>query len=306
MRKKFFGVIFLIFTFLFINLSAQIEQQTKSSSNIEVETMKMETLPVVAKVGKRNITYQDLFNRLWKTNGTQVLNQMVYEILIEEEAKNLNIKVDQKEINERLEDFKKQFRDEQAYNLWLTQNVITEEDLKKQIEFQILQEKLVVKAKKISVLEKEIKDFFESNKEQLAVPEQVKCRHILVKTKEQADDILLSLRAGADFSIIAKAKSEDIATKEKGGDLGYITKGMLLPELEEVVFRLKVGEISEPIKTNLGYHIIKVEDKKGRIEAKFDKQTKERIYKFLLQQKISSQLPSYIEELKNKTEIIVY
>ncbi len=85
---------------------------------------------------------------------------------------------------------------------------------------------------------------------------EIKASHILVKTKEEAEEIIKELKGGGDFAKIAKEKSE-CPSKQNGGDLGYFGKGMMVPEFEKAAFALKVGEISKPVQTQFGWHVIK-------------------------------------------------
>lgn len=123
----------------------------------------------------------------------------------------------------------------------------------------------------ISVTEKEIQSFYEYNNEAYSQPRQVKARHILFKlgedalkeaedkVREVAKEVLAKARQGGDFANLAKEYSEG-PTKSKGGDLGYFKKGQMMPAFEEAAFKLKKGEISDLVRTQFGYHIIKVED----------------------------------------------
>jgi len=296
LKRKIF--LFLTLQFMFFYLNAQQKQ--------ELETIKAEVINIVARVNEHTITHNDLYQRLFRTNGQQVLNQMINEFLIEDEGKIQKISVSEKEITDKFNEIKNQFVDEQNFNRWLSSQRITPEELKSQIRLQLLQNKLVIKAKGIKITDKEIEDFFNQNRSHFDIPEQIRCRHILVKTKEQAEDLLIALKAGADFSIMAKAKSEDPATREKGGDIGFFTRGMLLPEFEEAAFKLKVGEISEPVQTKLGFHIIKLEEKKSARPAKLDKETKSKIENILVQNKISSAIPEYFDQLRQKSKIEIY
>jgi peptidyl-prolyl cis-trans isomerase C len=104
---------------------------------------------------------------------------------------------------------------------------------------------------------------------QMANEEEVHARHILVATEDEAKAIIVELKNGADFATLAKEKSKDPGAAE-GGDLGYFTKDQMVPEFAEVAFKLEKGQISDPVKTQFGWHIIKVEDKRIKPTPTFD------------------------------------
>ena len=113
---------------------------------------------------------------------------------------------------------------------------------------------------------KELKDYYNKNKESFKIPEQVKARHILLKTEKEAEKVLAQLKKGADFATLAKKYSIGPSGKN-GGDLGYFSRGQMVPAFEKAAFALKKGEISNIVKTQFGYHIIQVEDiKKGKVQ----------------------------------------
>ncbi len=99
--------------------------------------------------------------------------------------------------------------------------------------------------------------------------EEVHARHILVPTEDEAKEILAQLKGGADFATLAKEKSKDPGAAE-GGDLGYFTKDQMVPEFAAVAFKLDQGQLSDPVKTQYGWHIIKVEDKRTKPTPTFD------------------------------------
>jgi peptidyl-prolyl cis-trans isomerase C len=115
---------------------------------------------------------------------------------------------------------------------------------------------------KVVVTDKEAKAYYDEHEDEFKENEQIRIRHILVKTEEEARQIRQELEAGVDFARLAKDKSIDQKTAKLEGDLGYFERGRLLPEFEKSCFGLKVGEVSEVVKTKFGYHIIKLEDEK--------------------------------------------
>jgi peptidyl-prolyl cis-trans isomerase C len=101
--------------------------------------------------------------------------------------------------------------------------------------------------------------------------EEVRARHILVEKEDEAKAILADLKKGGDFESIAKSKSKDPGAAAQGGDLGYFAKEQMVPEFAEVAFKLPKGQLSDPVKSQFGWHIIKVEDKRKKPAPEFDK-----------------------------------
>ena len=110
------------------------------------------------------------------------------------------------------------------------------------------------------VSEEELRALYEKELKDFRREEEIRARHILLKTEKEAQDVLVQLRAGANFAELADKKSLDENTE--GGDLGYFTKGMMIPEFGDVVFDMKKGQLSDPIKTPFGWHVVYVEDKR--------------------------------------------
>jgi peptidyl-prolyl cis-trans isomerase C len=98
----------------------------------------------------------------------------------------------------------------------------------------------------------------------MSTDQEVRARHILVPTEKEAQAILDELKRGTDFAELARQKSKDPGAAAEGGDLGYFTKDQMVPEFSEVAFKLNKGELSDPIKTQFGWHIIRVEDKRSK------------------------------------------
>ena len=113
-----------------------------------------------------------------------------------------------------------------------------------------------------TISEADARKIYEKQIKLIPPKEEVSARHILVKTKADALDIIEKLNRGEDFAALAKAHSNDPGSKDRGGSLGYFSKGQMVPAFEKAAFALKKGEISEPVKSRFGYHIIKLDDRR--------------------------------------------
>jgi len=145
-------------------------------------------------------------------------------------------------------------------------------DVKHRLAFdhnRLLMESLLQDAGKASLSDAAEHKVYDEAIKQVKNEEEVRARHILVSTEDEAKAILAQLKGGADFATLAKEKSKDPGAAE-GGDLGYFTKEQMVPEFAEVAFKLNKGELSDPVKTQFGWHIIQVEDKRIKPTPTFD------------------------------------
>lgn len=211
-----------------------------------------------------------------------LLDQMINDrLLLIQAQKDTLLKVSDKEIDQTLESqlskIKSQFPNEEAFQRELKAEGLTEAELRRtyrgQIQEQLLRDKLISsRLSKVNISSREVKEFYQNYKDSL--PEQsesAKLSQIFFKIEpsQRTIDSLKSLsrmilekaKAGEDFSELAKKYSEDPSAKE-GGDLGFLKKGEILPEFEEKAFSLNPGEISDVVQTPLGFHIIKLDEKK--------------------------------------------
>lgn len=241
--------------------------------------------------------------RVWKGYSDAVINEMVEEILVRQEAEALKVQPDAKEVNTRFKRIQDQFKDEATFKEKLAASGTSVTELRGRIEHQVLREALLIKAKDLKVSDEEVKDFFEANKERLGAPDSVRLRHLLVASEKEASDFLVALRAGADFGKLATEVSLDAASKAKGGDLGFISKGMLQPDLEKIVFGLKPGEVSAALNSREGFHIFKVEEIKAAKPAVFS-EIKDDLKLALLADKVTKSWPGYSQELRGKAKIV--
>lgn len=134
----------------------------------------------------------------------------------------------------------------------------------------LLREQYFEKQLKGAISEADAKKIYDQRVSQLKSENEVAARHILVDTEEKAKEILAKIKAGGDFAALAKENSTDTGTKANGGFLGYFGRGQMVPEVETAAFKMIKGQVSEPVKTNYGWHIIKLEDRRRKPPPSFD------------------------------------
>ena len=135
-----------------------------------------------------------------------------------------------------------------------------------------------------SVSEADAKKFYDQQVGSAKAQEEVRARHILVESEDLAKQLHARITKGEDFVALAKEHSKDPGSKDEGGDLGYFGKGQMVPVFEETAFALKAGGVSEPVKSQFGWHIVKVEDRRARGAPPFDT-IKERIVASMIHRK---------------------
>jgi len=256
---------------------------------------------VVAKVGDRKITKDELYDRLVEYYGKSVLDSMIAEKIVEMELEKANITVSEEEIQEQLNEFIESYGGEEYVSLMLSMQGLTMDDLKEDMLSYLKTLKLL--EPRLVATEEEITEYFEENKEYFAQKEEVEASHILVDDEETAKEIKKKLAEGADFAELAAEYSKDTSNAQNGGQLGYFGRGKMVEEFEKAAFSMEVGEISDPVKTKYGYHIIKVTGKKEAKEATLEEARSE-IEEIIKNQKLSSEYASWIEE--KKAEYNVY
>lgn len=258
-----------------------------------------------AIVNGQRISRSEFYRATLDRAGAQVLDELITNRLIDQEAVKNHVKIDPAAIDQRLQEYKNSAAggDESTWQAILAQYDLTEQSLRDSIRRDLIAEQII--GKDITLSDDDINAYYEQNKSQYAEAEQVRASHILVNTKEEADAILAQLKAGGDFAAIAKEKSLDTQTKDKGGDLGYFGRGEMDPEFEKVAFSLPVGQLSDLVKTSYGYHIIKVIDHKQARQYTLD-EVKDRVRQDLLNSRISERYPDWVAGLKAKAKIVQY
>lgn len=275
---------FLLLVFLIFNPSSILADEGTSTTETNPEDVETILPPetILATFSGQTITLEE-FNQLWEEvpedyklqlDKSMVLDQMISEKLLIQEAKNMGLEED----NDVLEQIKK-----------ITEQILVQGLIEREI------------LDKINVNDVEVLVYYEQNKDSFTEKEQFHLYNILLETEEEAQDVLEQLKAGKDFSEIAIEKSTGPSAAQ-GGDLGYLSRGSIIPEIEDVVFALELGKLSEIIKTDFGFHILKITEKKPET-VKALEEVKEDIIQTLLPDKQKDAFENLLEELKDKAEI---
>lgn len=255
---------------------------------------------VVANVNGESITKDELYDALVKQGGQQALDVLIMKKIVEMETKKQDIQVTAEEVDGEIEQMAEQYGGLEAFEQIIGMYGHSIEGMKEDIGMN-LSIKALLKPR-ISVTAEEMKEYFEQNKESFVVKEQIKASHILTETKEAAVEVKEKLSAGEDFAELAREYSTDESNKDSGGDLGIVKRGEMVEEFEETAFALEAGSISEPVKTNFGYHIIKVDEKKEAQEANYEK-SKEEIEEILFDGKVQTEFNTWYKEKLDEYEI---
>ncbi len=195
-----------------------------------------------------------------------ILENLIFEKIIYQEALKNNLTVNDTELDELMVEYKTFFADDQAYTDFLTSNNMNEEFLKNSLRTdEVIQRYVDFYMENLEISDEDLLKYYEDNVDQFV---SVKARHILVNSMEEAEDIMRQINEGADFSDLAMAFSTDTTSAVNGGDLGYFYKGQMVPTFEEAAFSLEIGEVSGIVPSDFGFHIIKLDDRSEGFEDK--------------------------------------
>jgi peptidyl-prolyl cis-trans isomerase C len=247
-----------------------------------------------------------------------IVRRLVDAELIRQQAEKLGVTITPEERASQWEEHKKRYGTEEAFNQFLSRAGTTADDVKEQFEQNLLREKVFAKISEgVSVPAAEVKEFFDKNQPRYEEPEQVQASHILIRTSQNASDaekaekkkkaegVLKKAKAKpAMFAELAKEFGED-PTKDRGGELGYFTKGRMVKPFEDAVWTMKVGQVSSIVETQFGYHIIKKTDYKAARKKPF-KEVEDQIRKSLEAKKKNDAIRDALTKWKNEAKIEIF
>ena len=227
-----------------------------------------------------------------------VLDQMIMDELVIQQAVKKNVEITEEEVENSYKTFLSMLGEDEDFLQVLQENGLDEDFIKNVI----IRKSLITEFYaneyfySIEVSEEDAREHYESNIE-LYKNEQVRARHILISDEELAKELLERLKNGEDFAALAKQYGED-GTKEVGGDLDYFSRGRMVPEFEEPVFKLEVGQLSDIIQSRFGYHLVLLED---RIvdEIPFEEEKQ-----YIMDELRSIAFEKHLQELQENSKII--
>ncbi len=249
----------------------------------------------------------------------QIINDFIIRTLLTNEVNRLKISAAESEVTEAIERLKKNLPQGMTIEDIMKKNKISKEKMKEDIRFGIKVNKLVMSQPSATEkpTEKEIADFYESNKDKFKMPESVRVRHILLAKapgdddkgkagkKAKAEDLRKQIIAGADFAEVAK-KNSDCPSKENGGDLGVFSRGEMVKPFEDAAFSQDLNAVGPVIETEFGFHIIQVLEKNAPKVIGLDERMKTNISTLLQQQKQQQAFETILKKLRAKSNIVVY
>jgi peptidyl-prolyl cis-trans isomerase SurA len=264
---------------------------------------------------------RDLSRRATKRNEVlhQVLDLMIGEKLMDAAAKELNVDVSDQDVDTAIEEVKKTHNlDQQKLEEAVRGEGMTMPKYREVVRAQVLRLKLIQQKvrSRVKVTEQDLKSEYEKYVRLLQDDPEIHARHIAVQvpagatpqqveqSRQKAVAIAEEARQpGVDFAALAKRKSEGSSAPE-GGDLGHFKRGVMLPEFERVAFRLKEGEISDPVRTQFGWHVIKVDEIRAAVVKKYE-EVKETLREQLSRNQLDKATQSYVQELRQAAVVDV-
>lgn len=235
----------------------------------------------------------------------QLSRQLETQLLLDHHVKQANISISDEDVQQKIDEIKKE---QPQLEQMLKQQGKSLDSLKERIREQLkLQEFVNQKVGDIEVSDKEARDYYKQNKDQFSKKERVNASHILISDtsqdgKAKAQSLKDEIDQGAEFAKVAREESDGPSAK-RGGNLDYITRDEMVKPFTDAAFGLEAGEVSGPVKTRYGWHLIKVDDRKEASESSFE-DVSDTIVERVKQQKKKQKFQQILQQLKQETEIV--
>jgi peptidyl-prolyl cis-trans isomerase C len=264
-------------------------------------------------LGSGGITQPAVYRQITQ----EVADQLIVQELLWQEAQRRDFIADDELVDARLQEMKNSFDTERAFLFKIKAGGFTEETYSEEIRQQESVRRMITEgiSPRISVSDEDVEYFYNNNIEQMRKPVEVRARHILIKpastamedheaARQEAESILAEIRDGADFVELAKTRSQG-PSAPRGGDLGYFGPGQMAAPFERAAFALQPGEISEVAQTQFGYHIIRLEDRRGGETAAME-EVADQIRSYLGQQALQNAVEVLVTTLRDEGDVQIF
>jgi len=259
--------------------------------------------PAVATVNGEKITKGELYVAMYTRVGEEALDNLITRLLIVQEGRKLGLSVAEAEIDDEIQQIiQESFAGmEDQFQQALDQYGVSMETVRSDIRANLTARKIA--EQQINISDQQLEEYFNANQSEFNISDEAEARHILVDSLEEANEIIGLLDLGSDFAELAKERSKDPGSKDQGGNLGFFKPGAMVPEFDEAVFSMEIGQISEPVETMHGFHIIELLDKKSGRVVTFA-EVKETVRETMTEQQVQGLTQELFTRLREEAEII--
>lgn len=306
-----FLLIFLIFiSGIIVHAEKQIPDNVLVSVNGEIITIDFYQEYLTREIARLEQAYKTKFSDTENSDQLNLIKKQIIEQILKNEilrqtALEFGLEVSTVEIEKELNSIMANYTDKETFNMILEKAKYSLDALKYDIMLKLSFNKIAdYFGKDVEIADEELEEYYQTNIDQFSEEEKIRPSHILVDSLEEAQAVLEKLDNGVEFGELAKNYST-CPSSEHGGDLGYVTSTSVVPKFYEAAKLLKIGQISEPIETQFGWHIIKVVEKKEAVVHKFT-DIKENLSQLLLVKKKSNKALEYLTTNYDNAEIQFY
>jgi len=259
--------------------------------------------------------HRNLSDEKLKSLRETALNTLIERELLYYEARKKGIKVSEEKIDEIMNQMVKRYRSKENLKKLVAQTGLTLTQFRNELKKRLMIQELIKKYVQVNLTDKDLKKYYEENKYKFKEPKALKLRYIFIKidpshpksrqiARERAEKAYEEIKAGKDFGDVAARYSDDLS-RIKGGDVGYVHKGRFSKEIESQIYRLKIGEVSPILETEMGFHIIKVEGERPERLVPF-KEIKNKLKRELTERMQKENLQKLLEDAKKDLKVVIY
>jgi parvulin-like peptidyl-prolyl isomerase len=234
-----------------------------------------------------------------------VLDQLIERALILQEARRTGRLATDAEVDRRVGELAARFRTQEEFEQALAREGISRTELRERLRFELTVQRMLDALPAPQVREQEARAYFQAHRELFDEPERVRVRHILLRTEAEARVALARLRAGEPFDRLARELSQDPASRERGGDLGVVAPGQTVPEFEQVAFSLQPGQLSDPVRTSFGYHVVQVTQRLPARRATWET-AREEVLRLFRETKRREAFERWLQQARSRARIAVH